>query len=548
MFTCAFRIACFFSVMCLWFCGNYPAFSREVRGIPPEKPKLVVGIVIEQMRTDQIFRYRDQLAEGGFSRLTDGGTFCRNAGYQYPVNETAVGHATISTGAFPAFHGIIARSWYDGLRDEVVYCVEDENMYTVEGPYPAGRFSPGKLLAGTFADELRISGSFRSRVIGIAADHSAAILSAGHTANAAYWYDGESGKWLTSSYYADSLPDWVRGFNEKNLAASYLDRIWKPLPLPVECPGHLYKDPDNETGIKGRNAFPYDLGKLSTGRKGYRDYSLLMSTPFGNTLTLDFAIATVINEELGSDRHTDYLAIGLNATGEINRLFGAGSPEALDAFLRMDRELAHFFGFLDQEVGLENTLIFLTADSGASYGHGWLNKLGIPAGEFNQDAAVSLLSSYLNIVYGKGTWVKYYHARQIYLNRELIEDSNLDLEDFQERVAMFMIQFEGISNAATAYSLQSGEFTKGILSEMQNGFHQKRSGDVIISLSPGWYEKDPSYSPEDHVPLIWYGWKIKRKVINRLVSMTDIAPTLCTFLNIAFPNTASGEVILEILE
>ncbi len=535
----------------LLFSGVLNAQSRS--RIPPEKPKLIVVMVVDQMRYDFIHRYWDKFGEDGIRKLVGSGTFCKNAYYNYLVNETAVGHATISTGALPSHHGIISNHWYNNLRNEVVYCVQDEKARTVGGSYESGRFSPHYMLASTIGDEIHLSTNFRSKVIGLALDNNAAILSAGHSADYAFWYDNETGNWVSSSYYVDSLPSWVREFNDKKLPESYLSRVWETL-LPIGSYTESGSDTSVfEPGLKGRSIFPYDLDKLSSTGREQRDYGFLKYTPFGNVLTGDFATVVILNEELGQDDYTDYLSIGFSSNEYIGKYFGSNSVEVQDAMLRLDREIAHFLRFIDQYVGIQNTLIILTSDHGLAYTPAYLSASKIPAGDFNPYSSLTLLGSYLNAVYGKGDWVKYYYAQQIYLNHELIETSGISYQEIQERAAQFLIQFEGVSNAVTSYTLQTSNFSEGIFQKMQNGYHQKRSGDVIINLAPGWIEKmngdsyHSSYLGDNHVPLIWYGWKVKRSNVTRPVRMTDIAPTISYFLDIERPNSSTGDIILELV-
>ena len=535
--------------------GTFISSAQNHTKIPPEKPVLIIGIVIDQMRYDYIYRFWDKYSDGGIKRMVQGGTFCKNASYNFLINETAVGHATISTGALPSHHGIISNNWYVNLQDKTVYCVEDEKVTTVGGEIEAGRYSPRKLLASTLGDELKLTNNFRSKVVGIALDNSAAILSAGHTADYAFWFDTESGNWITSSYYVDSLPGWIVEFNEKRLADTYLERIWDPL-LPLAS--YTESSPDTndlETGLKGRSVFPYDLKKISTPRGKETDYNIIKYTPFGNVLTKDLAISAIVNEELGKDEYTDLLTVGFSVSEYIGQAFGSNSVEMEDAILRLDRELEHFFSFIDEHIGKENTLIYLTADHGLAYNPVYLEEHGIPAGVFNPHAALTLLASYLNIIYGRGDWIKYYYAQQLYLNHELIEDARIPVEEFQEKVVMFLLQFTGVSNAISAHTLQTTNFSDGIFRNIQNGYHQKRSGDVIINLAPGWTEKNynnssyhSSYVGDNHVPLLFYGWRINRETINRPVNLVDIATTLAYLLDISKPNAAIGEVILEIVE
>jgi predicted AlkP superfamily pyrophosphatase or phosphodiesterase len=527
--------------------------SQTRNRIPPEEPKLIIALVVDQMRYDFIYRYWEKFEENGIRKLVGSGTFCKNASYNYLINETAVGHSTISTGALPSHHGIISNKWYDNLRDEIIYCVGDEKVRTVGGSYESGLSSPRNLLASTIGDEINLASNFRSKVMGVALDNSAAILSAGHSADCAYWYDDATGNWISSTYYLDSLPGWVRKFNEKQLPESYLSRQWQTL-IPIGQYTESGTDTSEfEIGLNGRCVFPYDLDKLSKTGRNERDYSRLKFTPFGNVLTRDFATALIMNEELGKDDYTDYLCIGFSANEYIGKQFGSNSVEVQDAMLRLDQEISHFLEFIDQFVGLHNTLIILTSDHGLAYTPDYLSSRKIPSGEFNPYSALSLLGSYLNAIYGKGDWIRFYYGQQIYLNHDLIETSGISYQEIQEHTAQFMIQFEGVSNAVTSYTLQTSNFSEGIFHKMQNGFHQKRSGDVIINLAPGWTEKingesyHSSYLGDNHVPLVWYGWKIKRSTVTRPVKMIDVAPTISYFLNIARPNVSTGDIILELV-
>jgi predicted AlkP superfamily pyrophosphatase or phosphodiesterase len=530
------------------------SFSQEYKKIPPEKPKLIIGIVIDQMRYDLIDRFWNKFGDGGFRKIIQEGTQCKNASFQYLINETAVGNATISSGTLPSYHGIIADNWYVSLQDKIINCVEDERYSTVGGSYEAGRCSPSKLMVSTIGDELKMSNEQKSKVIGIALDNEAAILSTGHSADYAFWYDIKTGKWITSSFYTDSLPGWVNEFNNKDIARLYLQGMWEPL-LPLDQYSESLPDMNKyEKGINGKSVFPYDLKKMSFSRNNQLNYEMIKFTPFGNSFTKDLAIAAIANENLGKDEYTDILTVGFSANEYMARIFNLNSVEMEDAFIRLDKELEHFFTFIDDFVGNENVLIYITSDHGISYTADYLNDQKIPSGEFNPFSALTLLGSYLNAVYGEGDWVKYYWSQHIYLNHELIEDSRIPLDEFQNRVAMFLIQFEGVSNAITAHTLQTTSFQDGIFRKIQNGYHQKRSGDVVISLAPGWNEKNTnstvfsSSSPGDaRVPLLWYGWKIGRSTINRQVNMTDIAPTLAFFLDISWPNASTGEPILEII-
>ncbi|MDP4209520.1 MAG: alkaline phosphatase family protein [Bacteroidota bacterium] len=522
--------------------------------IPSDKPKLIVGIVVEQMRHDYIYKFWDKLSEGGFKRLLNEGTYCKNANFNYQFTQTAVGHATIATGTSPSYHGIVAEEWYTSLNDKVVNCVADENYKTVGGSYTAGRVSPKQLLTSTIGDEIRLANYNKSKVLSISLQSESAILSGGITANAAYWYDEENGKWVTSSYYMPELPGWIKDFNDKKLADVYLTRSWETK-YPIQSYAGYCLPDDNkfETGIEGRKTFPYNLAEMNKN-ESKKKYNLLKSTPFGNTFTKDFAIASIVNEQLGKDDNTDLLMISFSSTESIGKNFGPESVEVMDAFLQLDKDIEHLLSFLDQEIGKQNLLVFLTSDHGVAQSPEYLADKGIPVGFFNQNGAISLLTSYLNAVYGKGNWIRNYYAQQLFLNRNLIEDSKLNLADFQQKAAQFLLQFSGVANTVTSTTLLNSYFPDGIFSKMQKNYNQKRSGDILINLLPGWVEKNGGttghnspYSYDTHVPLIWYGWRVKRATILDPVDMTDIAPTISYYLNIANPNASVGKPIIGLL-
>jgi predicted AlkP superfamily pyrophosphatase or phosphodiesterase len=537
------------------FLINYVCIPQDNTRIPSENPRLIIGIIVSQMRSDFIYRFWDKYEENGFKKLITRGTYCKNASFNYLLSQEGVGHATIATGALPASHGIVSKEWYLSLQDKIVQNIEDEKYNTVGGSYESGKCSPENLMCTTFSDELRLSNNLKSKVFGISLDPAPAILSSGHTANGVYWFDEKSGNWVTSTYYADSLPSWVRDFNSRKFQDVYLEREWNTL-LPVK--NYTESLPDNnkyEKGIKGQTVFPYNLYELANVKKRKTDYNVLKSTPFGNSFVKDFAISCIVNENLGKDKYPDVLNICFTSTENIGSLFGPNSVEVEDAFLRLDQELAHFLNFIDEAIGKENVLIYLTSDHGISHMPDYLNDFKIPAGYFNDKGAVALLKSALNNVYGQGDWVKAYNSQQVYLNRTLIEDAKIPLNEIQDYAARFLLQFSGVANTVTSTTLQTTNFSGGIFEKIQNGFNQKRSGDVIINLKSGWIEKGEessntglSYAYDSKIPIIWYGWKVGRNTILKPVDIRDIAPTISAFLNITYPNACTGNPVLELIK
>ena len=540
-------VAALILILFVMICGSADLRAQK---IPPQKPKLIVGITVSGMQYDYLSVYWDKYSDKGFRKMGTTGTHCRNARYRYLITDPSSGYASISTGSRPSMHGIVADYWYERLVNKVVYSIEDERYDAVGGSYGSGSYSPVSLNSRTLGDELMVKTRFKSRSVGISMDPRGAVLMSGHTATGAYWMDPLHGTWITSSYYADSLPGWVQDFNAKNYGDIYLDRKWETL-LPIsEYTESMLDNNEYEDGFKGQITFPYDLSKISANSPNEKDYSVLMSTPWGNTYTKDMAIAAIVNMGLGKGEATDMIQIGFNATTYLSDRFSTWSVEMQDAYLRLDADLGHLLDFLDTELGMENVLVYLTAENALAVDPRYLADYRIPAGFFNYRTSISLLRSYLNAVYGQGDWVSFYHSHQIYLNHELIEDSGLTLEEVQNRVARFMVQMAGVSNAIQSHVLQQNYFNDGILQRVQNSYYQKRSGDVILYLTPGWVERsnlsDDSFSEfkyAPHVPLMFYGWKIKRSTIPYRVSPSDISTTLASFLEISMPDNANGIVI-----
>lgn len=524
--------------------------------IPPERPKLVIGIVVDQMRYDYLTRYWDKFGKGGFKRLVQEGTVCNNTNLNYLFTQTAVGHASIFTGATPSVHGIVSNDWYSRTKKVKEYCCEDKKAIAVGGDPRSTSGSPRNLMTSTIGDELKLFSNGKSKVFGISMKDRAAILSAGRMADAAYWYDDYSGEWMSSSYYMDTLPKWVKKFNKKDLSGFYLDKIWEPL-LPMEK--YIESLPDvnkYETGIERTyKVFPYDFPLFSVDQRKNKKYGLLRYSPFGNTYTKDFALAAIDNENLGKDEFTDMLIVSFSPTDYLGHYFGPRSIEVEDAYLRIDQEIEHFLVFVDDMLGKENVLVFLTSDHGVSDVPQYLVDLKSNAGIFKQNYAIALLKSYLNALYGEGEWITEYIEQQIFLNHELIEKAKIPLDEIQRKAADFVVQFSGVSHAITASTLTGTNFTEGIQDRIQNSYYAPRCGDILISLMPGYIEDvsystthNSAYSYDTHIPLIWYGWKIKRNVYNKDVEVTDIAPTISTLLKINFPDGSFGKPIPVIVD
>ncbi|MEA3445179.1 MAG: alkaline phosphatase family protein [Bacteroidota bacterium] len=538
------------SILLIIFLSFFSKTQSQTR-IPPEKPRLVIGIVVENMRNEYLYRFWDKFEKKGFKRLIAEGSFCKNAGYDYLITQSAPGYASIVAGCSPSQHGIVGNFYYDRKKDEMQDCCFDKKAKSIGSKTYSGKLSPKQLLTTTFSDELKFMNKGKPKVISISGNYQAAIIAGGHAADVAYWYDDFSGSWISTNYYLKDLPEWVIAFNNKKLCDIYIQQEWTTL-LPIE--EYTESLPDDNKFEKGygrkQKMFPFDIQKI---KEKDDNYSILMKTPYGNSLTKDFVLETILNEKLGIDDTTDVLMISFSPFSKIENSFHTKSIEIEDAYLRFDKELAHFLKFIDNELGKQNVLLFLTADCNGPLNQEILKKNKLPVKVFNAENATVLLKAYMNAIYGPGDWVLKYYNQQFYLNNILIEDANLSIAEVQTKVAQFIQQMSGVANAVTSANMKRIDYTDGIFSKVQNSYYSKRSGDVFINLEPGCIEKNDNAingktGKIETIPLIWYGWKIKRSTINRPVSMFDIAPTISNFLNIPYPNGCEGVPILELVE
>ena len=521
--------------------------------IPSDKPKLVIGIVVEQMRQDYIDRFWDNFGNKGFKRLAVNGTYCVNANLNYSLTQTAPGYATIATGAEPCSHGIVSNYWFNRLTGEKVDCLSSEmNVKSVGGSVEAdGRVAPTNMLSTTFSDEAKLFNRGKSKTISMSLSKYAAVLSGGYSADGAYWFDQNSGKWVTSSYYTSTLPEWVKEINDQKMPDVYLERTWNPM-LPLDKYNEVLSDSSKyEFGIDGMyKTFPYNYQNIT---KTVRNYKLMTMIPEGNTLLTDLAVGAIYGEDLGKDEFTDFLFINYSVSEEIGKLYGPQSIEVQDLFLRLDKDLEHLIDVVEDLVGKNNCLIYLTSNHGVSEMPQYLQDQKLPAGNFKQFYMLALVRSYLRAIYGDGDWVLDFNNSQIYLNRLLIEDSQISLNEMCEKIIDFITNSSGISNAVSSNQFQNIVFVEGMPAKMQNSYNQKRSGDIMFSLKPGWIEDIPyctdhnsGYSCNTHVPLIWYGWKVKKQKVFTKVNITDIAPTVSAALGTPPPPIVSGKVLENI--
>lgn len=530
------------------------SFISATSQIVEEKPKLVVGIVVDQMRYDYLTRFWDKFGEDGFKRLVNNGFNFKNHHFNYIPTYTGPGHASVFTGATPSSHGIIGNGWFNKFEDSMVYCAGDENVDPVGTSDPAGKMSPHRMKSTTFGDQNRLHTQMKGKTIGIALKDRGAILPAGHTANAAYWFHGrDEAKWITSSFYMNELPQWVKDFNKSGKAQSYL-KPWNTL-LDVESYSESGEDVNNfEFGYQGKDTagFPYDLPALAE-KNG--QYEIIKATPYGNDLTAEFAKAAIEGEKLGQDRSTDVLTLSFSSTDYVGHNFGVNSKEVQDTYLRLDLALADFFKYLDDKVGENEYVVFLTSDHGGVDVPAYLKSQKIPAGYFDDLEIKERLEAYIKEEFEVDSLIQNISNTQVFLDYKVLEDGKLNSGEVQEKIAHYLLQQKDIAMVYTRDQLEGGGFSDGMGSLIQNGFNQKRSGDVVFVLDPGYIiypEKGTTHGSgfmyDTHVPLIFYGRGIKKGSSFERSEIPDIAPTMSAYLGISFPNAATGKPLTQILE
>jgi predicted AlkP superfamily pyrophosphatase or phosphodiesterase len=533
------------------------------------KPKLIVGIIVDQMRADYLYKYQDRYSEKGFNRLLKEGYNFKNTNINYIPSETAPGHASIYTGTTPAYHGIIGNSWYDRETNGIVGNVSDPKE-TIVGSAVNNPFgvSPVKLMATTITDELKQASNFKSKVISVSIKDRGAILPGGKTADGVYWHDWESspGYFVSSSFYMQNVPDWVDKFNKKEKSNSYLNETWNTL-YPIETYAASALDDNNyepKMGGKTSPTFPYDFKSM---REFYTskgtEYQLLWISPKANTLLTEFAITALEEEKLGKNDHTDFLNISYSVPDVIGHTFGPQSVEMEDIYLRLDRDLATLFTALDDAVGKDNYILFLTSDHGAIQNVSFLkdNKLDAAIAKPTNDARK--LEAFLDSKYGDASWIMAVNGNNLYLKKTTIDEKKLLLPEIEKEAADFLMAQPQVSLALTANDLQTQVYEEGIRKTIQNGYHIKRSGDVFITYTSGTIiHPNPvaniidvtgtvhgsGYTYDTHVPMIWMGKGISHGASVREVNPVDIAPSLSMLLNIPLPSASQGKPLLELFE
>ncbi len=531
-------------------------FNFGLKAQIPEntKPKLVVGIVVDQMRYDYLSRFWDRFGDDGFKRLVNEGFNFKNHHFNYVPTYTGPGHASVWTGTTPMNHGIIGNNWFNKFENNFVYCAEDDSVEPVGTNSDAGKMSPHRMKTTSVADQNRLHTQMRGKTIGVAVKDRGSILPAGHTANAAYWFNaGEEGRFITSSFYLDELPEWVLDFNNSGKAASYL-KTWNTL-YDIETYTESGSDKNEfEGGFKGKKeaVFPYDLKALSA-KNG--NFSIINSTPFGNDLTTDFALAAIKGEELGQDEITDFLTLSYSSTDYVGHNFGVNSKEIEDTYLRLDQNIAEVLNYLDKNIGKGEYTIFITADHGAVDVPSYLQSVNIPGGYFDDNQFKKALEKFVAKEFNEENLIQNVSNGQVFFDYKNLQEAGVNAEKLEKAVAQYILQQDQIDKVVTRSQLTGASFNSGIMESIQNGFNQRRSGDVVFVINPATiiYSKTGSthgsgLTYDTHAPLIFYGAGIKQGSTTQRSVIPDIAPTVSALLGIAFPNGATGQPLFMMLD
>ena len=537
-----------------------PVAQKKVRKTNlGERPKLVVGITVDQMRMDYLYRFWDAFGDDGFKRLVEKGFVCADHHFGYAPTYTGPGHASIFTGTTPRSHGIIGNDWYDRKAGSSVYCAADASVQTLgisDASNPAGHMSPHRMEASTIGDELKLATGMQSKVIGVSIKDRGAILPAGHLADAAYWFYGkDEGKFITSTQYMEDVPRWVDKWNQGKWAERYMKQPWA-MTLSEEALSIQTEDnTPYERPFKGDNnpTYPYDLEELSEANGGF---DILKGTPAGNALLVDFAIAAISGEMLGNDDYTDLLAVSFSSTDYVGHQFGVHAWETMDTYVRLDQQLARFFRSLDQTVGAGRWMCWLTADHGAATVPSLAQDAGMPVDYWQPGNLIDDAKADLAVAYGEGEWVLNYSNDQFFLNRPLIRERGLNLEAMQQRVQALALEYEGVFTAVTGTDLVRGNTSNDeILERLRNGWSASASGDVIIVSKPGWIQYSRSgtthgspFAYDTHVPLLFYGWHVPAGITYERTYIRDIAPSVAALIHSPMPNATTGRPIEDLFD
>ncbi|MFN7928792.1 MAG: alkaline phosphatase family protein [Blastocatellia bacterium] len=530
-----------------------PLGAQTKKPAPP-KIKLVLGIVIDQFRYDYLTRFEDQFGEGGFKRFLQGGAVFTNAHYPYTPTVTACGHAVFMTGSLPSENGIIANEWWDRESGKRITSVVDANTKLLGGKEAEGS-SPRRLLSSTIGDQLKLTTAGQAKVIGVSLKDRAAILPAGHKANGAYWYDDTTGRIVSSTYYFNDLPAWVKQFNQDNCADKYFGKKWEKLLPDAAYARSLPDDSPFEKWAYGKT-FPHIItgGEDKPGSKFFKQFE---GTPFANEMLVNLAKAAIENEQLGQDDVPDVLTVSFSANDILGHAVGPNSPEAQDITLRTDRLLAEFLAYVDKKVGLQNTVIAFTADHGVAPVPEHAQSLGL-GGRMETKDVTDAINNALNKRFGEEKWVSLFTYGNVFFDYAALAHRKASHVEVEQIASEAVLKLKGMAEAFTRTDILAGRLPRTrIANSVALGFNAERNGDLVLVPKPFWLfgEAGPlatthgtPYSYDTHVPVIFYGAGIKAGLFTTPSSPLDIAPTLAAVLKIEQPSNVAGQILAEALK
>ncbi|MCW2121061.1 alkaline phosphatase PafA [Flavobacterium sp. 7A] len=517
-----------------------------------KRPKLVVGIVVDQMKMEYLYRFSNDFSKNGFKRLMDNGYTFQNMHYNYMPTYTAPGHASIYTGTSPAIHGIVGNEWFSRKLGNQMYCTDDASVSTIgDGTKEEGEMSPKNLLTTTITDEVRMATNFKGKVIGMSLKDRGAILPAGHFANWAFWYS-KTGSFISSSFYGEKLPSWVQQFNDEKHYLPYINKGWGLL-KPISTYNESLEDNNPYEGKLYNSTtpvFPYDLKDMYAKN----DAGVIRSTPYGNDLLAEFAMKAIEKEELGKDNITDFLTVSFSSTDYVGHLLGPRSMELQDTYLRLDQTIAEFLNYLDKTVGKDNYLLFLTADHAGAENVNYLKDHKYNVNSISPKDIRNNLKAFSLKTFGADL-VLNYSSFNLFFNKEVIKSKNLELKDVKEAFKEYLMTQNYVKRVYTEEEILHSTGNDYFLNFISKGYDVTQNGDLVILDKPGYIEYQgtgtshgTTYTYDTHVPAIFYGWHIKKGESFNKKEMTQIAPTIAQKIKVSFPNGTEAHVLEEILK
>lgn len=519
-----------------------------------KRPKLVVGIIIDQFRYDLLTRFDGLFVEGGFNRLIKRGAVFANANYEHSPTVTACGHGTFMSGATPSASGIIGNEWFDRETGKIVTSVSDDSVLLLGGKEGATGMSPHRLTGTTVGDELKLATQGRAKVVGISIKDRGAILPAGKRPNGAFWFNSTTGNMASSNYYFKDLPDWVKKFNTDQRPERWFGKQWTKLLPEAAYDRSNPDDSEFEKKFEKQNTFPYTLNGNEEA-PGPRFYGQFNTSPFSNDYLVDFAKAAIENEKMGADDITDLLTLSFSANDSVGHTYGPYSQEVQDITLRTDRIFAEFFDYLDKKVGVGNYIVAFTSDHGVGPIPEQTKALGF-GGRLDAKSIVSEVEATLKAKYDGDKWVLKSSNGNIYLDDAAIASRKLFADEVEQVACNAISKIAGVAACFTRSQIVSGNLPNTpIAKHTAKGFFPKRNGNLVIVAQPFYLAGESStaghgspYTYDTNVPVIFMGGEFKPGLYFNPAAPSDIAPTLSAVLNIIAPSNTTGRVLIEAIK